>query len=266
MDADLDETQDWLVPGEVNCGYALHPDARGNGYATRALMLLLHHLAQATDARTATLSIDFDNRWSLAIAQRCGFEDHGVLPNTQTEVRFFKKPVPPLTYTDGVVTIRLRQLDDVEAHVAGTDEEQIRWLWPEHREDWLAKSHEEQVAHVRGVFERNIATNETGPKWDFGVWVDGVLVGHVDCDLANPNVPHGEANISYTVWPEHRGKGYAAAAARLVMRFVAEHTGAREVHIEVDPENVASLRVAHAVGAVETERTAMVRHVIELAR
>lgn len=263
VDYDRDE-REWLDHDEVNIGYALHPDVRGRGLATRSLQLLLHHLAVATDVHMATLLIDPDNRWSLGIARRCGFDDHGTLGDNGS--RYFKKPVPPMTYTDGVVTIQPWQLEDVPAHVAGTDEEQIRWLWPEHRADWEAMSPEQRLGHVRGVFERAIAANLSGPKWSFGVHVDGTLVGHVDCDLANEHVPAGEANISYTIWPEHRGNGYAAGAARLVVAFVGDHTGARQIHVLVDPANESSLRVARAISATEVDRGAFVRHVLSVVR
>jgi RimJ/RimL family protein N-acetyltransferase len=271
VDADHEDGHTWLEPHEANLGYAFHPRARGHGYATRAVMLLLHRLAVTRQWTVATLAIDFDNDASLAIARRCGFADHGTIVG-ENESRYFKRPVPPLTYTDGRVTIRLRRPEDVEAHVAGTDEEQIRWLWPQHRDDWLAMTPEQQLAHVRRVMDEKIAINETGPKWDFGVFVDDVLVGHVDCDLANPNVPHGEANVSYTIWPAHRGNGYASAAARQVIRFVTEHTGAREVHVIADARNEASLRVARAVGAIEVgtyldgNGDTMVRHVLSCSR
>ena len=62
-------------------------------------------------------------------------------------------------------------------------------MWPEHRATWEEMSPAQRVAHVGGVMDRNIAGNATGPKWDFGVVVDDVLVGHVDCDLASPNAP-----------------------------------------------------------------------------
>jgi RimJ/RimL family protein N-acetyltransferase len=58
----------------------------------------------------------------------------------------------------------------------------------------------------------------------------------------------------------------------LVCVFLRLRTGAPAAHILVDVENVASLRVARAVGAVEVEtfvnehgRTAA-RHVVELRR
>jgi RimJ/RimL family protein N-acetyltransferase len=265
VDFDRDE-REWLTHDDVNIGYGLHPDARGRGYATRAVKLLVSHLSRTTDVQTATLLIDPENRWSLGLAERAGFGPRLDL-NGQA---YFRRSVPPLTYTDGEVTIRLRVLDDVDAHVAGTDEEQIRWLWPEHRDDWLAMSPEQRIVHVRGVMERNIAINETGPKWDFGVLVDGALVGHVDTDLACPHVTPGDANISYTTWPQHRGQGHAAAAARLAQRFLRDHTGAREAHIVVEVGNEASLRVAHAAGAVTAGRyidhqgKTMIRHVIRL--
>lgn len=266
VDFDREDSHVWLEPGEVNVGYALRADSRGYGYATRAVKLLVSHLARETDVQIATLLIDPGNRWSLGLAERAGFGPQLDL-NGQA---YFRRPVPPLTYTDGTVTIRLRSLDDVEAQVAGTDEEQIRWLWPEHRDDWIAMSPEQQIVHVRGVMEKKIATNLTGPKWDFGVFVDGVLVGHVDTDLACPHVLPGDANISYTTWPEHRGKGYAAAAARLIQQFLRDHTGAREAHIVVEVGNEASLRVAHAAGGVtmgqymDHQGKTMIRHVIQL--
>jgi RimJ/RimL family protein N-acetyltransferase len=269
VDFDRDE-RTWLTHDQVNVGYGLDPDARGKGFATRAVQLLMHHLSAATDVRVATLLIHPDNEWSLAIPRRCRFEDHGTLGDNGS--RLFKRRPPLMTYTDGTVTIRPWRLEDVEAHVAGTDDEQIRWLWPEHRASWEAMSTAQRITHVHGVFENAIAVNETGPKWSFGVHVGDALVGHVDCDLANEHVPHGEANISYTIWPDHRGRGYAAAAARLVTRFVSEHTGAREVHVVVDPANEPSLRVARALGAVTVSTytdgagTTMIRHVLDVRR
>jgi hypothetical protein len=56
VDYDLD--RDWLEPEEVNIGYCLFPPHRGCGYATPAVQLLMHHLAQQGTFRTATLLID----------------------------------------------------------------------------------------------------------------------------------------------------------------------------------------------------------------
>jgi len=206
----------------------------------------------------------------VGIARRCGFVEHGALKAGQ---RFFKKPVPPLAYTDGTVTIRRPTADDAQAHTAMIDDVQIDWLWePEHRGLWEAKSPEEQLAHQRAHLQRVHDEYATGPRWTFAIEVDGDYVGHVDADLDNPHVSPGDANVSYSMAPTHRGRGYVSRAVRLVLRFVAEHTGAREARLVVHPDNAASLRVAQAVGATERERyvdhhgATMVRHVIAITR
>lgn len=270
VDFDRDE-RDWLGHDEVNIGYGLHPDVRGRGLATRSVMLLLHHLAQATDVRTATLLIHPENDWSLGVSRRCGFVDHGTIGDNGS--RWSKKPVPPLTYTDGVVTIRPFRTTDLERDLEAKDDEQQRWLWqPGQPEDWASKSAEERLEHARRGIAAHEADPRTGPKWSFVIDVDGEYCGHVDCDLANDDVPAGEANVSYSSHPDVRGRGYVSRAVRLILRFVAEHTGAREAHIAVDARNEASLRVARAVGAVERTRDVdelghtMVRHVVPITR
>jgi RimJ/RimL family protein N-acetyltransferase len=270
VDFDRDE-REWLDHDEVNLGYGLHPEARGRGAASRSVMLMLHHLAQTTDVRTATLLIHPENEWSLGVSRRCGFVDHGTIGENGS--RFSKKPVPPLVYTDGIVTIRRPTVDDAEAHTAMIDDVQIDWLWePEHRGLWEAKTPAEQLDHQRAHLQRVHDEFATGPKWTFAIEVDGEYVGHVDADLTNPHVEPGDANVSYTMAPAQRGNGHVSRAVRLVLRFIAEHTGAREAHLVVHPDNAASLRVAHAVGAQERERYVdhhglpVVRHVVLITR
>lgn len=77
VDYDHDDDHAWLAPGEVNVGYSVFPEHRGKGYASRAVQLLLHHLAADTDERTASLLINPDNVRSLAVAERLGFVPAG---------------------------------------------------------------------------------------------------------------------------------------------------------------------------------------------
>jgi RimJ/RimL family protein N-acetyltransferase len=74
---DYDLEHDWLRPGEVNVGYYLFPAARGKGYASRAVELLLRHLDRETEHTVATLLIHPENVRSLRLARRLGFEAQG---------------------------------------------------------------------------------------------------------------------------------------------------------------------------------------------
>ena len=99
---DYDPDPAWLSAGEVNVGYNVFPAFRGRGYASRAVQLLVHHLAVDTGHYTATLVIHPDNARSLALAERNRFTPCGELDGS----RWFKRRVPPLSYSDGAVTIR----------------------------------------------------------------------------------------------------------------------------------------------------------------
>jgi RimJ/RimL family protein N-acetyltransferase len=74
---DYDADQAWLRHGEMNVGYALFPAARGNGYAARAVELLLIHLKRDAEHTVATLLIDPENVRSLAVARRLRFGERG---------------------------------------------------------------------------------------------------------------------------------------------------------------------------------------------
>ncbi len=132
-------------------------------------------------------------------------------------------------------------------------------------------THDEKRAHATRTLAANRDAFGAGPKWCFSVdSSDANYVAYVDFDLANEHVPAGDANVSYSSHPAHRGRGYVARAVRLVARFIAEHTDARRAFLIVDAQNTASLRVARAVGAVEVGRwvneraRTMIRHELRL--
>jgi len=177
-----------------------------------------------------------------------------------------------LPLTDGVVTLRRQHPDDLELHLSAVDEEQMRWLWESgHRELYEAMTSRERRAHQLRHLHASHDSYGPGPKWSWSVdLANARYVAYVDCDLANDHVPVGAANISYVCSPEYRGRGYTSRSVRLVCDFLRQQTGAQEAHILVDLENVASLRVAEAVAAIEAETfvnehgRATVRDVVEL--
>ena len=265
---DYDCDRKWLHPGEVNVGYNAFAPYRGKGYATRAVQLLMHHLAVRTESRTATLVVDAGNTRSLALAARLEFR----LTRTEDGQLHFARQVPPLTYTDGVVAIRSPRLDDLDMDLEAKDDLQIDWMWlAGERAAWVAMSSRQQRDHALLALQRRRDEFGSGPKWTFSVdAADAVYVAYVDCDLASPGAPAGEANIAYSAHPRYRSKGYVSRGVRLIMQFLREHTGARRAHIIVDAENVESLHVALAVGGRPTERwvdlkgRTMIRHVVAL--
>jgi len=250
VDYDLDRS--WLEPGEVNVGYNVFASHRHRGYATRAVQLLMHHLATSTTHRTATLLIDPDNTDSLALAARVGFARTGDLDGNP----YFKRAVPPLSYSDGVVTLRRPRPSDLDADLEAKDQEQIRWLWLSgQQQSWEAMTADEQRMHAARVLAERTEAFGVGPKWTFSVdGPDADYVAYIDCDLANEHVPAGEANVSCSSHPRHRGRGFVSRGVRLAHRFLEEHTGCREAHIIVDSKNLASLRIPASLGIPEHSR------------
>jgi RimJ/RimL family protein N-acetyltransferase len=219
---------------------------------------------------TASLLIDPENLASLAVATRARFVPSGVIQGQ----RYFRRRVPPLLYSDGVVEIRRQRPDDLDRHLGAIDDTQIDWLWlPGERELWEAMTPEAQRAHQLAHLQQSHDTFGEGPQWRFSVDAgDEDYVAYVDCDLANPHVPAGEANIAYVSHPSFRRQGFVSRAVLLVVAFVADHTGAREAYLVIDAENQASLGVARKVGAserdrfVDTDGRSKIRHVIEIRR
>lgn len=62
----------YLQPGTVNISYGLHPAWRGQGIATRAVLLAGVHAA-AEGAVQSVLRIEPENTASIAVAKRAGY-------------------------------------------------------------------------------------------------------------------------------------------------------------------------------------------------
>ena len=130
----------------------------------------------------------------------------------------------------------------MEAHLAGEDEEQARRFgW------WPKRSGPDDFRRMIAADEREWGT--AGSRRRFAARVEGTLVG--GCEVRF----HGRrAEISYWTFPEFRGRGYAARAARLASAWAFEH-GADSVEAHVEVDNHASRRVAEAAGFVSGGRT-----------
>ena len=86
-------------------------------------------------------------------------------------------------------------------------------------------------------------------KRAYGVWLDDRLGGYVDFD---PDLDDGieadDVNVSYCVHPWARGRSVAVEAVALVCDVLRRERIGSRVAIRVDPENLASVRVAEKAG------------------
>lgn len=76
----------------------------------------------------------------------------------------------------------------------------------------------------------------------------GRLLGGVG--FSHANATRRSANLGYWVADAARGREIAVAAARLAAAWAFEELGLQRIEILVQPENIASLRVAAKLGAV----------------
>ncbi len=135
--------------------------------------------------------------------------------------------------TDGVVVIRAERLDELEAHLAGEDDDIRRWFhFPR------PSAH----ADVEAYIERSLASFAAGgPRRSFAV-ADArtdQLCGTVEAN----HLGDGVVNLSYSLHRRVRGRGYATRAARLCMAHAAEALAVDRFVIRVDPRNTPSIRL-----------------------
>jgi RimJ/RimL family protein N-acetyltransferase len=132
---------------------------------------------------------------------------------------------------------------DAAAHLAGEDDEMVRWL----------NGAPGTLASARSWIERNRrAWEQGGPIFGLGIEevASGRVVGMVEANTDHyriEGIRPGEANISYALYPEARGKGYATRAVRLILRLLGSR-GVTGAVIPVDPRNTRSIEVARRCG------------------
>jgi RimJ/RimL family protein N-acetyltransferase len=97
----------------------------------------------------------------------------------------------------------------------------------------------------------------------FGFWAivdkaSGKRIGEAGIlDVKREIVPsfHGTPELGWGLLPAVHGKGYATEAVRAIISWAENRFGKVRMVCIIDPDNTASLRVAHAVGFREYART-----------
>ncbi|MFI6604844.1 GNAT family N-acetyltransferase [Nonomuraea sp. NPDC050536] len=142
--------------------------------------------------------------------------------------------------SDGVVTLSPLCLDDLDAHLAGEDDQLVRWL------NGGPSTRAGTEAYLRRCMHE---WSTDGSLRAFGIHVDtqAALVGTIDLRFGLEDLADGQVNIAYGLYPKWRGRGLATRAVHLVCQYAAAQ-GATQGVIKVEPENAASVAVAQRSG------------------
>ena len=139
--------------------------------------------------------------------------------------------------TDGTISLRYRLASDLDAiSAASHDQLTQRWLTDPPMDD---EARAASMARVADAFAAGraaplvIADSTTGQP-----------IGLINVQFRDDRV----ATIAYSVFPSHRGQGVAPRAVRLAVQWGFSDLGLSELLLEIDPGNLASLRVAEKCG------------------
>jgi RimJ/RimL family protein N-acetyltransferase len=142
--------------------------------------------------------------------------------------------------SDRVILLRPLHTEDAIRHLAGEDDEIVRWL----------SGGRSTLATVQSYILRcEESWRINGPLRAFGVFDCGTnrLIGSIEANLAYPLEP-GQVNVSYGVFRGWRGRGVALRALQLMSTYLRTATDMRQMILRVASENAASLRVAEKAG------------------
>jgi len=139
--------------------------------------------------------------------------------------------------TDGIITLNGYELSDIDAHLAGDDIENQKWLNDFH------KSTKETVERAIRNWQKDWV--EETKRRTFAVRDNsGNLVGGCEVRLKGKNI----ADFSYWIFPKYRGKGYAKRALNLIVDYSFANLEVKRAQTYIDVDNVSSIKTAEAAG------------------
>jgi RimJ/RimL family protein N-acetyltransferase len=146
------------------------------------------------------------------------------------------RPDPPLV--DGAVRLRPWAVEDAGALAAA-------WADPDVA-CWTGVPPVRDEAAARRWIEGDDARRAAGLSLDLVVEVAGEVAGEVG--LTGFAGAGGPAEIGWWIGPDHRRRGLATSAVRLVAAWAVGPLGLAAVEAHCHPDNPASGAVAHAAG------------------
>jgi len=149
---------------------------------------------------------------------------------------------------DGVIALAPCELSDVPAVIEwDTDREIQRWYdWP------LTPAADDQAAHAARLASAESTIRASRASWATGEQLMFVIhaaatgegLGWIDLQWRGG----GRGNVAYGITAQHRGKGAATRAARLVTRYAFDVLGWARLEIAMIADNLASRAVALKAG------------------
>jgi len=103
----------------------------------------------------------------------------------------------------------------------------------------------EQVKQIIGNFSRSFK-EKSGVKWGIELKETGTIIGTIG--IQEWSIEHKRANISYALFPENWGKGYASEAIDKVISYGFQELGLERIGAVVFIENEASNNLLTKIG------------------
>jgi RimJ/RimL family protein N-acetyltransferase len=144
---------------------------------------------------------------------------------------------PSVPLTDGRVCLRYRRAADLDAISAASEDPEIRRWLNDPPMDATARA--ASMGRVAEAFQ----TGRSAPLVIADAATDE-SVGLINLQFRDDRV----ATIAYSVFPAYRGRGVAPRAVRLAVDWAFSELELTELLLEIDPGNLASLRVAGKCG------------------
>lgn len=151
--------------------------------------------------------------------------------------------------SDGQICLRPLAVEDVDAHLDGCDRIII---------DRLSGGKVSTRGRTHDWLEQNAqAWTSAGYVVDLGIEDDGtgLLAGCVGIQRGLDYLQPRQVNLTYAVYPQWRGRRYAARAVSLAMQLETQRRPVSQFVIRASPENPESIAVALRAGFVHSHLT-----------
>jgi ribosomal-protein-serine acetyltransferase len=147
-------------------------------------------------------------------------------------------------FSDGVITARPFQPEDAADVYSAVVESQNDVA------NWLQGLKGLTLSDVESYITSQPQAWNEDKAYNFAVLDAGTnrLLG--GCGLTQIDRRHRLCNLYYWIRTGSTGQGYATRSVGLMARFAFESLGLQRMEILVEPDNLASLRVAEKVGAI----------------